>query len=351
MADEVRFGVIGCGVIAPWHVGAIEAAEGAKLVAVCDCVPEKAEKLARDGVRAYIDYRDLLADSEVDAVTICTPSGIHSEIAVEAARAGKHVLSEKPMDVSVGAMDGMIRACRQSGVKLEVIFQRRASQLWNRVSRTVQSGKLGRMLIGDAYLKYHRGQEYYDSADWRGTWALDGGGALMNQGVHMLDVLLWTMGPVESVFAYADNLVRNIEVEDTAVAVVKFKSGALGVIEGTTVVTPPMEHRMEFHGELGMIRIEGERIVEWSVPGEDDASETGDGGVDIKLGTAWSAPTSVAIAGHTAQVEDLVRAIREDRDPLVTGEEARNAVELVLAIYESARTGKPVALPLARENR
>jgi UDP-N-acetyl-2-amino-2-deoxyglucuronate dehydrogenase len=351
LSSDIRFGIIGCGVIAPWHVGAIKSARGARLVAVCDCIEDKACGLAShdDGVKVYQDYHELLSDPEIDAVCICTPSGMHAQMAIDAARAGKHVLSEKPMDVTLASMDAMISECRKSGVKLAIIFQRRTSPVWHKIRDAVAVGKLGKMVLGDAYLKYHRGQEYYDSGEWRGTRALDGGGVLMNQGVHLIDMLLWVMGPVASVFAYADHLVRNIEVEDTAVAALRFQSGALGLIEGTTVANPPMEHRLEFHGELGAIRVEGETIVEWSIPGDDVVSETGSGGVDIKLGTAGSKPTDDAIAGHRAQIEDLCAAIHEDRDPMVTGEEARKAVELILAIYESARTGAAVTMPLKRE--
>lgn len=352
MSDDIRFGIIGCGVIAPWHVGAIEAARGARLVAVCDLLPDKARDLAgRNGTKVYQDYREMLRDPDVDAVCICTPSGLHAEMAIAAARAGKHVLSEKPMDITSESLDRMIQAGREAGVKLEVIFQRRTSPLWKSVKSAIDAGKLGKMVLADAYLKYYRGQQYYDAAEWRGTWALDGGGVLMNQGIHIIDMLLWIMGPAASVFAYTDQMVRNIEVEDTAVAVVRYASGALGVIEGTTAATPPMDHRVEFHGDHGTIRIEGETIVQWSVPGDEQMAQSGDGGVDIRVGTAESSPTSDAIAGHTAEVEDLVTAIREDREPLVSGEEARKAVDLILAIYESARTGAPVKVPVGREDR
>ena len=348
MADDVRFGIIGCGVIAPWHAISISRVEGARLVAVCDCIREKAEKLAADWgkPKVYVGYHDLLADPDVDAVCICTPSGMHADMGVDAAQAGKHVLAEKPIDIDLARIDRMIAACRQAEVKLAVIFQRRTSPVWNKVREAVHSGRLGRMVLGDAYLKYYRSQEYYDSGDWRGTWALDGGGALMNQGVHCVDVLQWIMGPVEHVFAYADHLVRRIEVEDTAVAALRFASGAFGVIEGTTSVSPGMDHRLEFHGEHGTIRVDGEKIVAWDVPGDEPAKEQGTGGVDIKIGTAASDPTAIGTEGHQAQVEDLVRSIRGDRDPLVTGEEARKAVEVILAIYRSARTGSAVALPL-----
>lgn len=342
MSDVLGWGIVGCGVIGPWHARAVAACPQARLAAVCDVIPEKAQKLAAEhgNARVYTDYRELLADPAVDVVSVCTPSGLHAEVAVAAARAGKHALSEKPMDISLAQADAMIAAHKAAGTKLAVIFQRRTSPLWQYIKRTVDSGALGKLVLGDAYLKYFRSQEYYDSAGWRGTWALDGGGALMNQGVHCIDLLQWVMGPVESLYALAAPLVRKIEVEDTAVAALKFKNGAFGVLEGTTSVTPGMDHRLEFHGELGSIRIDSEDVAEWNVPGV-PAPGSGDSTASVA-----SDPTQLTADGHTIQVCDLVAAIKEDRKPFVSGEDARPALELILAVYQSARTGQPVKLPL-----
>jgi len=340
--EKIRFGIIGCGVIAPWHARGITNIEEAELVACCDIIPERAEKLAADfGVpRVYTDHRELLADGEIDAVCVCTPSGLHGSVAIDAAKAGKHVMCEKPVEITLPKIDAMVKACRKAGVKLGVIFQRRTSPTWHRVKQTIESGKLGKMVLGDAYLKYFRSQEYYDSGDWRGTWELDGGGALMNQGVHMVDILRWVMGPAETIYACADHLARKIEVEDTACAVIKWKSGAFGVLQGTTSVTPGMHHRLEFHGELGSILTEGESIVKWAVPGEEEKKDE----ESAEIGSAASDPKAIGTEGHQMQIQDLCDAIVQDRDPMVTGEEARNAVEVILGVYESARMGEPVHL-------
>jgi len=345
--QNIGFGIIGCGMISPWHAASITSASGAQLVAVCDVVQEKAEKLASEygAPKVYLDYHKLLSDPDIDAVCICTPSGMHSDMAIDAARFGKHVMCEKPIDISLQKIDAMIAECRRAGVKLGAIFQRRTSPVWNKIKDAIAAGKLGRMVLGDAYMKYYRSQEYYDSGDWRGTWALDGGGALMNQGVHCVDMLRWIMGPIESVYSHADHLVRKIETEDTAVAVLKFANGAFGVLEATTSVCPGMDHRLEFHGEFGSIRVEGEKIVEWSVPGEEDIIEESASDIDIKMGTAASDPTAIGMEGHKALIQDFADAIREDREPLITGEEAKKAVEVVLAVYESSRTGQPAKLP------
>ncbi len=186
--DRVRFGVIGCGAIGPWHAKAITDTDEAELVACCDIIPQRATKVAAEhgGAAVYTDHRELLKSGDIDAVSICVPSGLHGAIAIDAAEAGKHIMCEKPVEITLPRIDEMIRACGDAGVKLGVIFQRRTSPLWHRIKNAVESGKLGKMVLGDAYLKYYRGQDYYDSGDWRGTWELDGGGALMNQGVHMI---------------------------------------------------------------------------------------------------------------------------------------------------------------------
>lgn len=361
--DTVGYAVVGCGVIGPWHAGALkEHVKGARLVACCDEIPKRAQQFAEKyGIpKTYTQLEELLADPDVDAISVCTPSGMHSDMVIAASNAGKHAMTEKPMDITLPRIDAMVETTRRNGTKLGVIFQRRTSPLWQKVRETVQSGKLGKLVLGDAYLKYYRSQEYYDSGAWRGTWALDGGGALMNQGVHLVDQLQWIMGPVDTIFSFADHLARNIQVEDTTVSAIRFKNGAFGTLEGTTSVIGSaqwekdsagsinvtkwggMDHRLEFHGERGTIMVDGEKIVKWVVPGEPEPDFSGGDGV----GSAASDPRAIGNRGHVIQLQDFVDAIREDRDPMVTGEDARPAVEIILAVYQSARTGQPVHLPL-----
>jgi len=235
------WGIVGCGVIAPWHRGSVEHCPEAQVTAVCDIDEDKGRKFAAESGEAvafYKDYHDLVADKNVDILSVCTPSGAHGEVAIAAAQAGKHVLCEKPLEITLQKMDEMIGACRDRGVKLGCIFQRRTYESSKQVRAAIQRGELGKMVLGDAFLKYYRSQAYYNSAGWRGTWEWDGGGALMNQGVHGIDLLLWIMGDVESVYARTDHLVRDIAVEDTAVALLRYKNGAWGVVEGTTSVNP-----------------------------------------------------------------------------------------------------------------
>jgi UDP-N-acetyl-2-amino-2-deoxyglucuronate dehydrogenase len=345
---ELKWGIIGCGVIAPWHADSVVDSAYADLVAVCDVDEEKGKAFAEryGGAAFYGDYRQMLREGGLDAVSICTPSGLHSEMTVAAAEAGVHVLCEKPMAITVPQMDAMMEAAQKAGIKLGIIFQRRTYETTRIVREAVQSGVLGQMTLADAYLKYYRSPAYYASADWRATWALDGGGALMNQGVHGIDVLVWVMGDVESVFAKAEAKVRDIEVEDTCAAVVTFKNGAYGVIEGTTSSNPGEPTTFYFHGEKGSIVLNDRGIQKWAVApdktvvAENDPEKC----VGRAAKSATTDPKAIGRAGHQAQVDDLCQAILEDREPMIGAASARKAVELILAIYESARTGREVRL-------
>ncbi len=345
MEKKVGFGIVGCGVIASWHVGSIARADGAQLIAVCDEREDKAKKLGEEQkVEWYTDYQKMLEREDLDVVSLCTPSSLHPGQAVAAARAGKHVLTEKPMAITLKDADEMIEACQRAGVKLGVIFQRRVREPFLKIKRALEEGELGRVVLGDIYMKYYRSQQYYDSGAWRGTWEFDGGGALMNQGIHLIDLLQWYMGPVETIYGYAEALARKIEVEDTAVAILRFKSGALGVIEGTTSVYPEtIPHRLELHGDRGSIMIEGEGIRRWEIMGE-DGKVVSKAEEAEEAGKAITDPTDIGMEGHIRQVKDMVEAIKEDREPIVSGEEGRKSLQIILAIYQSAKTGKPVRL-------
>ncbi|MGN7383989.1 Gfo/Idh/MocA family protein [Paenibacillus sp. SAFN-117] len=338
---KLRFAIVGAGVIAPFHAKAITSNPQAELVAIADVEKPKAKKLAEEfSVKdIYTDYEIMLQREDIDAVSICVPSGLHAEVAIAAAEAGKHIFCEKPLDITVDKMDRMIRTARERQVKLGVVYQRRTFPAAIATRKAIQEGKLGKLVLGDAYLKYYRSPEYYRSAGWRGTWELDGGGALMNQGVHGVDLIQWMVGDVESVFAYSAPLVRSIEVEDTAVAAIKYKNGAFGVIQGTTSVYPGMETRFEIHGENGTIIFGDSGIKQWSFADSQEEAPQVEGTL-----AASSSATNISNDGHFVLVDDLIQAIREDRDPMITGEEASKAVKLILAIYESARTGREIKL-------
>lgn len=350
---KVGFAVVGCGVIGPWHAKAISLAPQAELIALCDIEVEKAQKLAAEygNVPCYADHRKMLKNEpDIDCVCACVPSGLHWRIAVDAAKAGRHVLSEKPLDITLRTMDKMIETCRRQKVKLGCIFQRRTTAMTKTARQIVQEGRLGKLVLADCYMKYYRSPAYYKSAGWRGTWELDGGGALMNQGVHGIDQLLYIVGEVETVTAHAAPLVREIPVEDTAVAILRFRNGAFGVIEGTTSVTPGMPTRTELHGENGTLIFDDNGLIKYALA-EEKAGVAKD--VELKVQeaeppkSAASDPKALSVMGHLIQIMDMADAILQDREPMVPGEEARKAVELILAIYKSARTGKTVRLPLA----
>ncbi|MGC9064872.1 MAG: Gfo/Idh/MocA family protein, partial [bacterium] len=324
--DKVRFGIVGCGVIGPTHAEAIGNIDIAELKAVCDIVPEKAKTLGEKyGVDWYTDYEEMLARQDIDVVSICVPSGLHSDLGVKAAKAGKHVLVEKPIDITLEKADTLIETCKKTGVKLSVISQHRFDKGIKELKSAIDSGRIGRLVMADAYVKWWRPQEYYDSAGWRGTWTLDGGGALMNQSVHFVDQLLYLAGPVKEVTAYCGTLAHKIEVEDVAIAIIKYKNGALGVIQGSTACYPGFKERLEFHGTNGSIIVEGPFVRDWMIMGEEKKESITQGA------TGASDPKAIFILGHTAQIRDMAEAVLYNRTPSITGEDGRRAIQFILA--------------------
>lgn len=346
----VGFGIIGSGMISKFHARAIRDIKGAKLVACFNRTPEKAEALSQEfGGESTSDLDSLLARPDIDVVTICTPSGAHMEPAIAAAKAGKHVIVEKPLDVTLKRCDAMIQACEQSGVKLGTIFPSRFHKSSQLLKRAVDEGRFGQLTLGDAYVKWFRTQAYYDSGAWRGTWKLDGGGALMNQAIHSVDLLLWLMGPAVQVTAHTATLAHErIEVEDVATATIRFASGALGVIEATTAAYPGSLKKIELSGSQGMAVLEEESIIKWDFAKKtkrDEAlleemrnrTQTGGGAAD---------PAAIGHQAHAELFREFIKAIKSGENPRLDGREGRRSVELILAIYKSAKTGKAVNLPL-----
>jgi len=340
---KLGFGIIGAGAICPLHISAIEQCEGARLAAIADISEERACGIGEaKGIAWHTDYHQLLNDPDVDVVCILTPSGLRARVCIDAARAGKHIIAEKPLEVTLEKVDSIIEACDKAQVNLAVIFQVRFLPGVIAVHKAVSEGRLGKLILGDAYVKWHRAQDYYDSATWRGTWALDGGGALMNQGIHYVDLLQWMLGPVQSIFGHVDTLVKQrIEVEDTAVACMRFASGALGVIEACTSAKTGVPARLEIRGEKGTVAIEDGNVVIWDVEGDEGfALET------VDTGSGSTNPMAITDIGHQAQICDMVAAINEGRPPVVDGREARKAIEIISGIYRSSNTGSPIKLPL-----
>jgi predicted dehydrogenase len=336
----MNFAIIGCGRISPRHGQSLQQLREVRIVAACDIIESRARNFAKEyGGDIYTDYRAILDRADVDIVSVCVPSGLHSAIGQEAARAGKHVLVEKPIALTLEDADALINACEKAGVVLGVVLQNRFNPPMQEVRRVTMQGELGRLLVGNATVRWYRPQEYYMD-EWHGSWAMDGG-VLLNQAIHHVDALQWIMGDVQSVFAHMDTLGHQIETPDVAVAVLKFRSGALGTVEASTITYPQnIEGSVAFFGERGSVKIGGtalNRKVFWKV----------DGILDLEreiLAREAIDPPSVYGYSHHAQIAEMIAAVQENRQPMTSGDEARKSLRTVLAIHESARSGVEIFL-------
>ncbi|MDY0290148.1 MAG: Gfo/Idh/MocA family oxidoreductase [Sphaerochaeta sp.] len=347
---KLGFGIIGLGSISEVHATAIREIEGCELVAGYHAREERANEFAKaHGCRVYTDLDAFLADPGLDIVTIASPSGLHLDGALASAKAKKHIIVEKPLEITKERCNQIIQACADNGVKVAGIFPSRYHEAPKLIKAAIEQGRFGRIVMADAQVKWYRSQEYYDSGAWRGTWKLDGGGALMNQAIHAIDLLHWFMGDVSELFAFTDTLSHErIEVEDTAVAALRFANGALGMIEGTTSAYPGFLKKIEIMGTRGSVVMEEESIICWKFDEElpqDQAirdrylkaTATGGGASD---------PKAIGHHGHRMLFSSFVDSIRNNTEVEVSGESARSAVEIIEGIYTSARTGKKVTLPL-----
>ncbi len=352
MSTRHNFALVGCGMIAEYHTRAINEIEGAAVVAAYSRNRANAEKIAglsKAPCEIYDNLDRLLKHPGLTAVCICTPSGAHLEPAVAAVNAGKHVVVEKPLEITLPRCDAIISACDRAGVKLCTIFPSRFSPANRALKAAIDAGRFGRLTLGDTHVKWWRTQEYYDGGGWRGTWALDGGGALMNQAIHNVDLLYWLMGDVASVTAQTATLAHErIEVEDTAVAAVRFKNGALGTIQAATSAFPGLQKRVEIHGTKGSARVEQDDITLWQFAEERPSDQA----IMVALArrsagnSGASDPRGINHAGHRAQLQNFVNAIDQGRPPAIDGREGRKSVEIIRAIYRSDRERRTVDLPL-----
>jgi len=346
---KVGFAIIGCGNIGPVHAAAIAEVKQAKLVAVSDVVEATGQRLGdKYGAEVYTDYRKMLERKDIQAVCLCVPSGLRAEIAEDCAAAGKNILSEKPLDVTTKRIDRIIKATDKAGVRLGCIFQSRFAEGPQLIKKAIDQGRFGKLVLGDAYIKWYRSAAYYGSGAWRGTKKLDGGGALMNQGIHQIDLLQWFMGPVATVRAQAKRaLHEKLEVEDLAVVTLEFVNGAYGVIEGSTAIWPGHSARVEVHGTEGSAYVEDGALKFYQFQKRKAADAKIEAMLtrESELGSGAGDPlSSLKIEGHRRQIADFAVAILKDRPPLIDGREGRNAVALIEAIYKAAETGKTVKL-------
>ena len=340
-----NFGIIGAGLIADFHAKAIRDIPNARLVGCCDKITEKAKKLADNyGVRFFDSYEDMLQSDEIDIVTIATPSGFHAEPAIEAAKAGRHVLCEKPLDVTLERIDSMIEAHEKSGTYLGGIFPYRFNDMMSPLRNAINTGRFGTITYSGIYVPWWRTNEYYKDS-WHGTWKLDGGGALMNQSIHMVDMFCDLMPPVESVQAFTAALGHKIETEDTATAVLRFAGGALGIIYGTTASFPGQFRRFEITGTKGTVVNVENSITLWQFADQkpDDQEVLMKYG-KIEGGGGVADPAAITHQNHTRNFAAFINALEKNTEFEIDGAEARKAVELILAIYKSAKEQKLVKL-------
>ncbi len=335
---DIGFGIIGCGFVGSVHAESITDADQGKLLACYDVDEKNVKEFAEKyNLQAYTDLERFLARDDIQIVSICTPSSLHGSLGIKTAEAKKHVIIEKPLDITPQKCDAVIDVAHKNGVKLTVIFQSRFKEAAQALRSALEDGRFGRLVLGNALVKWYRSPEYYRKGGWKGTKKYDGGGALINQSIHTIDLLQWIMGPVKEIQSKVRTLIHDIEVEDTALAILEFENGALGVIEGTTSIYPGFDERLEIHGENGCACIEGNRIAAWEFKEERKEDEQIKLiGQEDKSGGAKEA-TGISTQYHQRQIEDMIDAVLSDRKPLIDGEEGKKAVEIIHRIYKGSR--------------
>ena len=339
---DFRIALVGCGRIAQNHFDSVKQIDGLAFTAVCDIVESRAKSAGEQlGVPWFTDYEHMLREAECDVVVIATPSGLHPQHGILAAKAGKHVISEKPMAITLASADALVHACDDAKVQLFVVKQNRLNPPIQLLRKAIEKGRFGRIYLANTTVRWARPQEYYDQAKWRGTWEFDGG-AFMNQASHYVDLMQWLCGPVESVVAKTATMARRIEAEDTGVAVLKFRSGALGTIEVTMLTYPKnLEGSITILGEKGTVKIGGtavNKVEQWQFADPDDD--------DALVASASSSPPTVYGLGHIGYYRNVLAVLRGEATPDIDGRGGRKSLELILGIYEAARTGTEVSLPL-----
>lgn len=343
MNTKLKIGIVGVGNIADIHAQALNESSNAELASVYSRNENNVRNFGEKyNISWYTDWESFISDKNLDVVSICSPNGTHLDYGKKAAEAKKHVVVEKPIEVTIKRAQQLIDACEKNDVKLAVIYQSRFLDSISDLKKQFDQNKLGKLFMGDAYIKWFRSQEYYDSGAWRGTIALDGGGVLINQAIHTVDLLQWLMGDVETIFAQTGTFTHELEGEDNAVAVLRFKNGAIGVIEASTSVQPAQPRRIEIHGENGSAIINGDD-VEISIVSE---SEEKDNTTDENVHSAGaSSPFSgFSIEPHKDQFEAIAEAIKNNETPPVSGKNSIKSLAIVLAIYESSKTSVNINL-------
>ncbi len=342
MKEKIGYAVVGLG-IGRAHIGGVLSSERGRLAAVCDIDGAKLEKfkIEHPGVPTYSDFGALLRDPDVEVISICVPSGLHAALAVQALEAGKHVLVEKPIDITPAQAYKIEEARLRTGKKVGVIHQNRFNACMEPLREALDTGRLGRLILGTFAVKWYRDQKYYDAGGWRGTWEMDGGGSLMNQAVHTVDIMQWLMGEVDTVTSQTGIYNHNIDTEDLTASIIKFKSGAVATFVSTTCAYPGIATDIQLYGTGGSIEIDGDSLKLWKLCDGDSFEEEE---MLQKYGEGNNSPSAdpTTVRGHAYQVHDMIDAVYYDREPLISPREAIKSVAIVNAVYESARTGQPV---------
>lgn len=345
MSNQVGFGIIGAGMIASLHAEALQNLPNCRLAGVFDPVLPAAKALAEKfNCRCFASLTEMLDSEEINAVTVATPSGLHGEICIAAANAGKHILCEKPLEINLARVDAILEACERNHVLLSPVFQTRFSRPVQLVKKAVDQGRFGQMLFAGMQMHWFREESYYSNSNWRGTWAMDGGGALMNQAIHMIDLLLYLNGEPEEVFAFSGTKTHDIEVEDNLCAAIRYRNGAFGTIEVSTSCAPGFPRKLEFAGSQGSVAFEESFLTRWEFVEKlpEDEEIAGELVLHSDNRGGGSSPGNISSAGHAAQLNDLAASILTGKELLLDGKEGRRAVELICGIYDSCRSGKPV---------
>lgn len=338
---KIGVGIIGTGSIVNTYVKCISELQETKLVALftkSSARVEEAEKLYSAPV--FDNIEKLLSQPKIQLICVCNESGNHGEAIKRAAEAGKHILSEKPLEVTTEKIDEVINSCHKNNVILGCVLQNRCSEDYQIAEKNIREGKLGKLLMGNAHINWYRNNEYYSKNPWRGTKKYDGGAAFMNQGIHTVDLLLNLMGPVKSVFGNMQTMVHDIEGEDVGIGMLNFDNGAMGTITAGTALYPGYPERVEIYGEKGSILMEGGRITQWNVQGI--PSPISKEKNEVKSGA--SDPMSIGHLNHKIVIQDMINAISENRSPMVDGTEARKAVEVITTLYRSSQEEKLIHL-------
>ena len=339
--EPLGIAIVGCGSVSKVHLAALGQIPEARVCGVWSRSPETTKRCAAEyRVRAYESFQAVCDDPEVKIITLCTPPGFHVDQGLQAVAAGKHLIIETPLDVNYDKGKKLVAACREKGLKLALIYQNRYTKAAQQVKAAIDQGLLGKLILGDAYVKWYRSPEYYASADWRGSWEIEGGGSLITQAIHSIDLLQWFMGKVKSVSGTIKIATHQIQTEDLGAAVLEFENGALGVIESSTAIVPGFKERLEIHGQKGTIILEGGNIKEWKVEGCNEADYV----QPEKVSYGRTDSPAISFVNHQAQLAEIIRNISNGKEPEVNGEEGLKSLEIVLGIYQSSQKGQKVYL-------